>query len=144
MYIAELNFLDKPEKIAFTKASKPICFYDSFYLYFLRSSNTYLFLHREEKCTIWAEWKISAAEIVINDPKIIDLFSYKFYVGPHKCGFGIVNYNPRHTYCPLVPKQYTFSATKGSPQILYTRRFFTEILWNTQRCNDIITLSWFF
>ena len=33
-------------------------------------------------------------------------------------GFGIVNQNPRRTYCPLVPKQYTFSATKASPQIL--------------------------
>ena len=62
-------------------------------------------------------WKMSAAGIVINNPKIIDLFSYKFYVGTHKGGFGIVNYNLRRTYCPLVPKQYTFSATKGSPQI---------------------------
>ena len=32
-------------------------------------------------------------------------------------GFGIVNYNPKRTYCPLVPKQYTLRATKGSPQI---------------------------
>ena len=62
----------------------------------------------ENKCT---------RDIVINNPEIIDLFSYKFYVGPHKDGFGIVNYNPRRTYCPLVPKQYTFNATKGSPQI---------------------------
>ena len=37
-------------------------------------------------------------------------------MGPYKGGFGIVNFNPRRTYCPLVPKQYTFSATKGSPQ----------------------------
>ena len=37
-------------------------------------------------------------------------------VGAHKGGFGIVNYNPRRTYCPLVPKQYTYSATKCSPQ----------------------------
>ena len=36
--------------------------------------------------------------------------------GPHKDGFGIVNYNPRRTYCPLVQKLYTFNATKGSPQ----------------------------
>ena len=35
---------------------------------------------------------------------------------PHNGGFGIVNYNPRCTYCPLVPKQYTFNAIKGSPQ----------------------------
>ena len=64
--------------------------------------------------------RINALGIVlINNPKIIDLFSYKFYVGPHKGGgFRIVNYNPRHTYCPFVSKQYTFSATKGSPQLL--------------------------
>ena len=30
----------------------------------------------------------SAPGIVNNNPKIIDLFSYKFYVGPHKGGFG--------------------------------------------------------
>ena len=48
--------------------------------------------------------------------QIIDLFIYKFYVGPHKGGFEIINDNPWHTYCPLVPKQHTFSATKGSPQ----------------------------
>ena len=54
---------------------------------------------------------------IINNPKIIDLFSYKFHVSPHKGGFGIVNYNPRHTYSTLVPKQYTFNATKGSPHI---------------------------
>ena len=56
--------------------------------------------------------------IVINYPKIIDLLSYKFYVGPRKDEFGIVNYNSRRTYCPHVPKQYTFNATKGSPQVL--------------------------
>ena len=63
-------------------------------------------------------WGISAPGIVINNRKIIDLVSYKFYVGPpHKGGFRIVNYNPRDTYCPLVSKQYTFKATKGSAQI---------------------------
>ena len=62
------------------------------------------------------KWRISAPGIVINNPKIIDLFSYKFYGGPHKGGFGIVNYNPRRTYCPLVPKQYTFNAIKVSAQ----------------------------
>ena len=60
---------------------------------------------------------MSAPGIVINNPNIIDLFSYKFYGDPHKGAFGIVYYNPRRTYCPLVPKQYTFNATKGSIQI---------------------------
>ena len=62
------------------------------------------------------------AGIVIYNPKIINLFGYKFYGGPHKGGFRIVNYNPRRTYCPLVPKRDTFNATKGSPQpfIQYT------------------------
>ena len=75
---------------------------------------------REEKCTVWAEVEnkcITASNIVINNPKIIDLFSYKLYEGPRKEGFRIVNYNPRRTYCPLVSKQYTFNATKGLPQI---------------------------
>ena len=35
---------------------------------------------------------------------------------PHKGGYGIVNYNPRRTYCPLVPKRDTFYVTNGSPQ----------------------------
>ena len=55
------------------------------------------------------KWRISPPGIIINNPKIIDLFSYKFYVGPQKGGFKIVNYYPWRTYlltyCPLVPKQ---------------------------------------
>ena len=74
---------------------------------------TYLFLHEKKSVLFGQKWRISAPGIVINNPKIIDLFSYKFYVGPHKGGFGIVNYNPRRTYCPLVPKQYTLRAAKG-------------------------------
>ena len=46
-------------------------------------------------------------------------------MGPHKCGFGIVNYNPRRTFCPLVPKQNTFSTTKVSPQ---TQRISNSLL----------------
>ena len=59
----------------------------------------------------------SVPGIVTNKPKIIDLF----YVGPPKGRFGIINYNSTHrrTYCPLVPKQYTFSATKGSHEFTY-------------------------
>ena len=34
---------------------------------------------------------------------------------PHKIGNEIVNYNPRCTYCPLVPKRDTFYATDGTP-----------------------------
>ena len=82
-----------------------------------RSKNelqTYPFLHGKKTALFGQKWRISAPGIVINNPKIIDLFSYKFYVGPHKDGFGIVNYNPRRTYCPLVPKQYTLRAAKGS------------------------------
>ena len=76
-----------------------------------------MFQHRKKSVPFGHIWRISAPGIAINNPKIIDLFRYKFYIGPHKGGFGIVNYNPRHTYCPLVPKQYTFNATKGSPQL---------------------------
>ena len=62
------------------------------------------------------EDRVCAPGILINNPKIIDLFSFKFYGGPHKGGFGIVDYNPRRSYYPLVPKQYTFNAAKGSLQ----------------------------
>ena len=80
---------------------------------------SYLFRHGKKSVPLpfGHKWRISAPGIIINNPKIIDLFSYKFYVGLHKGGFGIVNYNPRRTYCPRVPNQYTFSATKGSPQV---------------------------
>ena len=45
----------------------------------------------------------------------------KFYLRPkifEPYGFRIVNFypKPRHTFCPIVPKKYTFSATKCSPQ----------------------------
>ena len=76
----------------------------------------HLFLHGKKSVLFGQKWRISAPGIIINNPKIIDLFSYKFYVGPHKGGFGIINYNTRHPYCPLVPKQYTLRAAKGSPQ----------------------------
>ena len=76
----------------------------------------YLFLHGKKSVLFGQKWVISALGIVINNPKIIDLFSYKFYVGPHKGGFRIINYNTRRTYCPLVPKQYTLRAAKGSLQ----------------------------
>ena len=33
------------------------------------------------------KWRISAPGIVINNPKMIDLFSYKFYGDPHKGGW---------------------------------------------------------
>ena len=67
---------------------------------------SYLFRHGKKNVPSGHKWRISAHGVVIDNPKIIDLFSYKFYVGPYKGGFGIVNYNPRHTYCqcPLVPK----------------------------------------
>ena len=78
--------------------------------------NAYLFLQSHRSVLFGQKWNISASWIVINNLEIIDLFSYKFYGGPHKCAFGIVNYNPIRTYCPLVPKQYTFNAIKGSPQ----------------------------
>ena len=37
---------------------------------------------------------------------------------PHKIGNEIVNYNPRCTYCPLVPKRDTFYATDGTPLLI--------------------------
>ena len=77
----------------------------------------YLFRHGKKSVLCGNKWRISAPGIVINNPKIIELFSYNFYVGPHKGGFGIVNYNPSCTYCPLAPKQHIFSATKGLPNI---------------------------
>ena len=36
---------------------------------------------------------------------------------PQKGGYGIVNDNPRRTYCPLVPKRDTFYVTDDSPQV---------------------------
>ena len=80
----------------------------------LSDMRSYPFLLGKKTVLFGQKWRISAPGIVINNPKIIDLFSYKFYGGPHKGGFGIVNYNPRRTYCPLVPKQYTLRAAKGS------------------------------
>ena len=53
-----------------------------------------------------------------NNPGIIDLISYKVYVDPHKGGYGIVNGNPRCTYCPLVPKRDIFYVTDGSPMTI--------------------------
>ena len=47
---------------------------------------------------------------------------------PHKGGYEIVNYNPRRTYCPLVPKKrVTFYVTDGSPQrvLIYFYKIFT-------------------
>ena len=58
-------------------------------------TEAYLFRHWKKSVPFGRKWRISAPGIVINIPKIIDLFSYKFYVGPHKGGFGFVNYNPR-------------------------------------------------
>ena len=77
----------------------------------------YLFRQLHKSVLFGQKWRISAPRIVINNPKIIDLLSYKFYGG-------IVNYNPRRTYCPLVPKQYTFNATKGSPQNITLFNFY--------------------
>ena len=42
-------------------------------------------------------------------------FSYKGYGGHRKGGYGIVNCNPRCTYCPNEPKMDTFYFTYGSP-----------------------------
>ena len=39
------------------------------------------------------------------------------YGGPHNGGYGIVNCNPRCTYCPLVPKRNTFHLTDGLPMM---------------------------
>ena len=50
-----------------------------------------------------------------NNHRIIDLFRCKVYGGPRKGDSGIVNCNPRCTYCLLVPKQDTFYVTDGSP-----------------------------
>ena len=76
---------------------------------------SYLFRHGKKSIPFAHKWRINELGIVINNPKIMYLLSYKFYVGSHIGRFGIVNYNPRHTYYSLVPKQYTFSATEGSP-----------------------------
>ena len=60
--------------------------------------HSYLFRHGKTRVPFGQKWKISAPGTVINNPKIIDLFRYKFYVGPYKGVF--------------VPKQYTFSLLK--------------------------------
>ena len=54
----------------------------------------------------------------------MDLLSYKVYGGSHKGGYGIVNCNPRYTYCPLVPKRDNFM-------------LLTVHLWN-----DFHTIGW--
>ena len=81
---------------------------------------SYPFRKSHKSVLFGQKWRIRAPGIVSNNLKIIDLFCYKFYGGPHKGASGIVNYIPRHTYWPLVPKQYTFIATKGSPQYFTT------------------------
>ena len=68
-------------------------------------------------------WRISAPGITFNNPGIIDLFSYKAYVGPHKGGYRIVNCNPRCIYYPLVPKRDTFYVTDGSPMRIMSLTF---------------------
>ena len=86
-----------------------------------------MFRQSHKSALFGQKWKMIVPGIVINNPKITDLFSYKLYGGPLKGAFGIVNYNPRRTYCPLVPKQYTFCTTNGSPQrglLLKTSRLF--------------------
>ena len=52
--------------------------------------------------------------IVINNPKIIDLFSFKFYVGPHKGGFGSVNYNPKCKFVTYRCKKWTLDFSDGT------------------------------
>ena len=79
---------------------------------------SYLYRHGKKSVPFGHKWRISAPGIVINNPKIINFFNYKFHVGPHKGGLGRVNYNLRRTYCPPVPKQKNFSA-KGSPQYIF-------------------------
>ena len=44
---------------------------------------TYPFLHGKKTVLFGQKRRISAPGIVINNPKIINLFSYKFYEGPH-------------------------------------------------------------
>ena len=41
----------------------------------------------------------------------------------HKGGYGIVNYNTKRTYCPLVSKRDTIYVTDGSPQLRGKRSF---------------------
>ena len=48
---------------------------------------------------------------------------------PHKGGNGIVNYNPRCTYCPLVPKRDTFYVTDGSPQVRIQEKAYMDFIW---------------
>ena len=54
---------------------------------------------------------MSEQGIGMNNPGIIDLFSYKVFGGLHKGGYGIVNYNPRCAYYPVVPKRHSFLDT---------------------------------
>ena len=68
----------------------------------------YLFRYWKKSVPFLHTRRISAPGIVINNPKIIDFYGFKFYVGPHKGGFGIVNNNHRRTYCPILPKIYIF------------------------------------
>ena len=75
---------------------------------------------QEHKSVLFGhKWSITASGIAMNNPKIIDLFSYKVY--DFKNGYGIVNYNhynPRCIYSPLVPKRDAFYVADGSPQLM--------------------------
>ena len=51
---------------------------------------SYLYRHGKKSVPFGHKWRISAPGIFINNPKMIDLFDNKFYVGPLKGGFGIV------------------------------------------------------
>ena len=76
--------------------------------------NSYLFRHGKKSVPFGHKWRISAPGIVIINPKIMHLFGYKFLI---RVDSGISVIIIGCTYCPLVLKQYTFSATRGSPQI---------------------------
>ena len=65
----------------------------------------------------WHKWRISAPDIVFlqsRNYRFVQLQdSWRYLI---ICiGNEIVNYNPRCTYCPLVPKRDTFYATDGTP-----------------------------
>ena len=90
---------------------------------------SYLFRHGKISVHFGHKWRISAPGIVINN-----------HVDPHKGGFGIVNYNPRHTDCPLVTKQYAFSTTFGSPQICMLFSYEHPEMWFAHKCNRFSNL----
>ena len=67
----------------------------------------------EEKCPVWAQVENNCTSDCNQQSQNLFVQLQVLCMGR----FGIVYQNIRRSYCTLVPKQYTFRATKGSLQV---------------------------